>query len=43
MARTAYERWEEHIEGLENKYEKAMEKLDKYYEDTHKVVQVCTA
>ena len=30
------------INGLENEYVKAMEKLDKYYGDTPKVVQACT-
>ena len=28
--------------GLDTEYEKAMEKLDKYYGDTRKVVQACT-
>ena len=28
--------------GLETEYEKAMEKLDRYYGDTRKVVQACT-
>ena len=29
--------------GLENKYKKAIDKLDKYYRDTPNVVQACTA
>ena len=29
--------------GLENKYEKAMDKLDQYYRDTRNAVQACTA
>ena len=28
--------------GLENKYKKVMEKLDKYYGDNSKVIQACT-
>ena len=31
------------IIGQETEYEKAMEKLDKYYGDTHKLVQACIA
>ena len=30
------------IIGHENEYVKAMERLDRYYGDTHKVVQACT-
>ena len=30
------------INGLENEYVKAMERLDKYYGDKRKVVQACT-
>ena len=31
------------IIGLETKFNKAMEKLDKYYGDNNKVIQACTA
>ena len=31
------------IIGLENEYKKAMDKLDKYYGDTKKVIQACTS
>ena len=31
------------IIGLENKYNKTIEKLDKYYRDNDKVIQACTA
>ena len=30
------------IVGLENDYEKVMEKLDKYYSDTKRLITVCT-
>ena len=30
------------LTGLETEYEKAMEKLVKYYGDTRKIVQACT-